>query len=261
MVGADPLVELRQLSVTYRSRQADILAVDGFNCDVGDREFVSIIGPSGCGKSTTLKAIAGLRTTTGGSVSVAGQLVTAPPADIGMMFQTPVLLDWLLVVDNVGLPLEIGGMPKTRARELALQLLARAGLGEFALHRPFELSGGMQQRVALCRALVIRPRLLLMDEPFGALDAITRDQMGLVLQRLWLEYPVAVVFVTHDIAEAVLLSDRVLVMSQRPGRLVGDFTIDLGRPRSLRDRGEPAFQRHLREVTDALAATGALEEV
>jgi NitT/TauT family transport system ATP-binding protein len=194
---------------------------------------VTLVGRSGCGKSTLLRIVAGLLEPTSGSVTIDGAPVTAPRRDVSVMFQRPALLPWRNVIDNVLLPVEIHRLDRRAYRRRAHDLLELVGLDAFATRRPWELSGGMQQRVALCRALVAEPRILLMDEPFAALDALTREELGLELQRIWSEHRATILFVTHSIEEAVLLADRVVVMSARPGRIRRIVPVDLPRPRSL----------------------------
>ncbi|WP_028310432.1 ABC transporter ATP-binding protein [Derxia gummosa] len=205
-------------------------------------EFVAVIGPSGCGKSTLLRLVAGLIRPSAGSVRIFGMEVTEPRDEIGMVFQKPVLLPWLDVLGNITFPMKhkygrVDARDEARAREL----LAMIGLGDFATRRPAELSGGMQQRVAIARSLLHDPDILLMDEPFSALDALTRDEMSFELLRLWSERPKTVVFVTHSIQEALLLSDRIVVMSARPGRVAEIIDVPLARPRTLATLADPVF--------------------
>ncbi|MFJ5985508.1 ABC transporter ATP-binding protein [Lentzea sp. NPDC092896] len=206
-------------------------ALDGIDLDVGEHEFVAVIGRSGCGKSTLLRLVAGLLTPVRGRILVAGSPVTRPRRDVSVMFQRPALLPWRTVLANVLLPAEIIGLGDQRDR--AHELLELAGLGGFEKRLPHELSGGMQQRVSLCRSLIQSPRVMLMDEPFSALDAITRTELSEELQRVQLARPRAVVFVTHSIDEAVLLADRIVVLSPRPGRIHRIVDVDLPRPRAL----------------------------
>jgi NitT/TauT family transport system ATP-binding protein len=194
---------------------------------------VTLVGRSGCGKSTLLRIVAGLLEPTGGRVTIAGTPVTGPRRDVSLMFQRPALLPWRNVIENVLLPVEVHRLDRRAYRRRAHDLLELVGLDAFATRSPWELSGGMQQRVALCRALVVEPRILLMDEPFAALDALTREELGLELQRIWSEHRATILFVTHSIEEAVLLADRVVVMSARPGRIRRVVPVDLPRPRSL----------------------------
>jgi len=206
-------------------------------------EFVTLVGHSGCGKSTLLKILAGLAERSAGTVTIDGQDVDGPRRDVGIVFQKPLLLEWRRVLENVLLPVEIYGLDRRRYEEKADRLLQAAGLGAFLGKYPFELSGGMQQRVALCRALVAEPSLLLMDEPFGSLDALTRQKMGFELLRLWQEWKSTVLFVTHDIVESIMLADRVVVMSPRPGRVIDVVSVDLPRPRDILMQDTPAFTR------------------
>src|SRR5204862_5929044 len=209
--------------MTYPAASGSVEALRDVGFEVGRGELVALVGPSGCGKSTLLRIIAGLRPPTCGAVSVAGRPVTRPLPAVGMVFQAPVLLKWRRIVDNVLLAAELAGLDPARHRARAEALLSLVGLGEFGAKLPRELSGGMQQRVSLCRALLLDPPLLLMDEPFGALDAMTRDEMNVELLRIWGEAGArgrkTIVFVTHSIAEAIFLADRVVVMTPRPGRV------------------------------------------
>jgi NitT/TauT family transport system ATP-binding protein len=227
-------IRVEQLSKGYRSRDgSEVEALRDVSFTVGRGEFVSIVGQSGCGKSSLLKILAGLLSKSSGAISIEDRELAGPRSDIGLMFQKPLLLEWRRVLDNVLLPVEIYRLDRKEYEEKARRLLGTAGLADFLTKYPFELSGGMQQRVALCRALVAEPSLLLMDEPFGALDTLTRQKMGFELLRLWEEWKSTVLFVTHDVDEAVMLSDRVLVMSSRPGTVLGSFTVDLPRPRQI----------------------------
>lgn len=227
-------VALCGVNMTYPARRGEnVLALEDVSLDIRPGEFVTIIGPSGCGKSTLLKIIAGLVRPSSGEVSLGGSEVTGPSADVGLVFQQPVLLPWRTVSKNVSLPLEVLRDKRGRAERHSSvqQLLDLVGLGERGQHYPLELSGGMQQRVSIARALVHDPDVLLMDEPFGALDALTRDQMSFELLRIWHERSKTVVFVTHSIPEAILLADRVVVMSKSPGKIAEIIDIDLPRPR------------------------------
>ena len=224
-------------------------AVDSVDLDVAENELVTIVGRSGCGKSTLLRMAAGLIPRSAGSIELAGEPVTGPRRDVAIMFQRSALLPWRNVLDNVLLPVEILRLDRAEARREARDLLALVGLEGFETARPYELSGGMQQRVALCRSLISKPRVLLMDEPFAALDALTREDLSLELQRLWQERRKTIVFVTHSIDEAVILSDRVVVMTPRPGRVQRIVEVDLPRQRTL---GGEGFNRVADEVRELL---------
>jgi NitT/TauT family transport system ATP-binding protein len=242
----DRLIDLDKVGMIYEAASGPVEALTGISLSVGMGEFVSLVGPSGCGKSTLLRIVAGLRPATSGMVKVAGRQVTRPIADIGMVFQQPVLLKWRSILQNVLLPAELAGKDASGLKKRAHELLEMAGLNGFAEKLPRELSGGMQQRAALCRALLLDPPLLLMDEPFGALDAMTRDDMALELLRIWGETSASrktILFVTHSIPEAVFLSDRVVVMSARPGRIAADIRIDVPRPRTIESRASEKFGR------------------
>ena len=219
------------ISKTYQTRSGPVHAVAGAHFVASEGQFISLLGPSGCGKSTLLMMLAGLEQPTSGTLRLAGEPVTGPRRDTGIIFQDATLLPWKSVLENVLFPLEILRLPISEYRDRANELLQRVGLGGFEGKRPHELSGGMRQRVAICRALVHDPKVLLMDEPFSALDAITRDQMNVVLSELLERYRKTVIFVTHSIREAVYLSDRVLVMGGRPSSMMMDLTIPFERPR------------------------------
>lgn len=220
-----PLVEIRDVTKIYESADGPIEALRSTTLNIGEGEFVSIVGPSGCGKTTLLKMAGGLLPVTSGSIHIRGQLVLEPRQDIGFMFQNPVLLPWKTTLENVLLPFRVHGRVSPEERQRASELLSLVGLSGFEGRYPYELSGGMQQRVAICRALVRSPSCLLLDEPFGALDALTREQMNVFFNRLWQKTGCTMVLVTHSIQEAVFLSNRVLVMSSRPGAVVDDVTI------------------------------------
>lgn len=235
-------IRIQQLCKVYQARDGtEVEALQQVSFNVGRGEFVSIVGQSGCGKSTLLKILAGLLSKTSGTIAIEGQDIEGPRRDVGIMFQKPLLLDWRRVLDNVLLPVEIYQLNRQEYEDKARRLLSTAGLDGFLRKYPWELSGGMQQRVALCRALVAEPALLLMDEPFGALDTLTRQKMGFELLRLWDQWKSTVLFVTHDIDEAVMLSDKVLVMSPRPGRILEAFAVDLARPRKIFTKDTPEF--------------------
>lgn len=234
-------VSVQGVSKEFASR---VLALDDVSLDVERSTFVSIIGPSGCGKSTLLRIIAGLTPATRGSVQVDGRPVDRPVAGTSMVFQTPVLLEWRTVLENVLFTAEMGGRGARKYRQRALQLLEFSGLKGFEHSLPYQISGGMQQRVALCRALLLDPSLILMDEPFGALDVITRERLGFELQRILSARKCTVVFVTHSVTEAVLLSDRIVVMTARPGHVREIIDIDLPRPRTVETMERADFTRY-----------------
>jgi NitT/TauT family transport system ATP-binding protein len=257
-VRAKGAVRIEGVDKVYPVRNGAITALKDVNASLAGGEFVSILGPSGCGKSTLLRCVGGLDQPTNGSITLGGRPVNGPPLDMGFVFQRDVLLDWLNVVDNVLLPCKIKKLSVAELAPKARVLLELIGLGGFETRHPWELSGGMRQRVAICRALLLNPSLLLMDEPFGALDAITRDELNLELQNVWLANTKTVLFVTHSISEAVFLADRVLVMSRSPGRVVETLTIDLPRPRPLAVRETPEFTRYVAHIRQLFESFGIL---
>ncbi len=257
---AAPLIIVSNLEKTYRTKgRALVRALAGISLDIAEREFITIVGQSGCGKTTFLKILAGLLTRSAGSVHLRGQPVDGPSRDIGVVFQDPVLLPWRTVFDNVMLPVQVLGLDRTVSRRRAMGLLELVGLQGFEDKYPHELSGGMRQRVALARALVHDPSLLLMDEPFGALDAMTREFMNLELLRIWQEAGKTVVFITHSIPEAVFLADRVVVMSARPGRVVDLVSVELARPRDLDMMASDEFGVYTRKIRHLFDAKGWLD--
>ncbi|TCT06109.1 ABC transporter ATP-binding protein [Aquabacter spiritensis] len=235
------IAHLDKVFITVRNER--VHALDDISLTVKDKEFVTIVGPSGCGKSTLLKIIAGLLPASSGQLRVVDQPVLKPRRDIGVVFQSPVLLPWRTVLENVLLPAEVQHLPSGPTRARARDLLKMVGLADFENKYPGELSGGMQQRAAISRGLICDPAILLMDEPFGALDAMTREQMNLDLQRIWRESGKTIVLITHSIPEAVFLGDRVVVMTPRPGRIACTIDVPLPRPRGLDAMGDPAFGR------------------
>ena len=247
-------VSLRDITVRYELKgRPDILAIDNASLDVRDGEFIALVGPSGCGKSTLLKVISGLLAPTSGRIDVFGEPFNrSSPPRVGIAFQAPVLMKWRTIFQNVMLPMEVLGIDDRDAPARVMELLELAGIKEFADRYPKELSGGMQQRASICRALVHDPRLLLLDEPFGALDAMTRSQMNLDLARIWAQSRKTTILITHSISEAVFLADRVVVMSARPGRIVTVIDIDIPRPRTVVVRGEPRFNELVQEVGRAI---------
>jgi NitT/TauT family transport system ATP-binding protein len=256
----EPFVQVRNITKLYGTRDGSVRALDGVSFDVPEFEFLSILGPSGCGKSTLLSLITGLLAPSSGEIRIRGQAIRAPYTDVGIVFQRDVLLDWRTVLGNVMIQAEIRGLDRTASEGRARALLEEVGLAEFARAYPFELSGGMRQRVSICRALVHDPPLIIMDEPFAALDALTRDQMNLDLLELWEARKKTVIFITHSIPEAVFLSDVVLVMTARPGRIQRSITVDLRRPRTLALRETPEFLGYTAEIIEILKAAGVLRE-
>jgi NitT/TauT family transport system ATP-binding protein len=253
-------VAVCRLDKTYASPRGDLPALVDINLEIAAGEFVSIVGPSGCGKSTLLKCVAGLEEPSSGEIRVGGSPLRGPPDKLGVVFQRDVLLDWRTILDNVLLSIEFLGLPRAQYRPRAQQLLDRFGLGGFEDRHPWELSGGMRQRASICRALLADPELLLMDEPFGALDAMTRDDLNLELTRIWQDTRKTVLFVTHSIAEAVYLSDRVVMMSRAPGRIIDVIDIDLPRPRPLSMRETPAFGAYVQRIRHHFAQLGIVKE-
>ncbi|MGI6854967.1 ABC transporter ATP-binding protein [Mesorhizobium sp. 1B3] len=264
MSVAKTSIDLDRVGMIYDTGSGPVEALRDISLSVRQGEFISLVGPSGCGKSTLLRMIAGLRPVSSGTVLVDGVPVTKPIPQVGMVFQAAVLLRWRTILDNVMLPAELAGLNPRHYRERALELLRLTGLFEFADKLPSELSGGMQQRASLCRALLLDPPLLLMDEPFGALDAMTRDEMNLELLRIWGEAggvggeKKTILFVTHSIPEAVFLADRVVIMSPRPGRVARILDIDLPRPRSVETRATAEFGQYSLEIYDVLTGRNSI---
>jgi NitT/TauT family transport system ATP-binding protein len=252
-------IAVRTLSKHYASRGERVTALADVGFAVGEGEFVAVVGPSGCGKSTLLKILAGILPASSGQAFLRGTVIEAPRRDIGVVFQSPVLFPWRSVLDNVLLPVDVQRLGREHHRRVALDLLTLVGLAGFENRYPWELSGGMQQRVAITRALVHDPAMLLMDEPFGALDAMTREHMNVELQRIWMEKRKTVLFITHSIPEAVFLADRVLVMTPRPGRLASDVRVDLGRPRALDVMNTEPFGAYVRDIRRHFNARGGLD--
>ena len=256
MRPAEPVlaIEAHAVSKTYAVKGGSLLALDNVDIQVRDHEFICIVGASGCGKSTLIRLIAGLTAPTHGTLQTFGQDVDGPYKDIGVVFQSPVLLPWKTITNNVLFPIRVLGRPTKDFQARAANLLDLVGLDGFGERRPNELSGGMQQRVAIARALIHDPKLLIMDEPFGALDQITREKMNEELARIWVASKKTTVLITHSIEEAVFLADRVLVMTPRPGKVAGEVKIDLDRPREGSIRLSPEFSRLRGEVEELLEA-------
>ena len=248
---------IRDVGMVYGTGPGAVEALSGISLDIAPGEFVAVVGPSGCGKSTLLRLVTGLRRPSRGQILLQGRAVEGPRKDVGIVFQSPVLFPWRSVLDNVLLPIEVLKLPKAQYRDRAKELLELVGLGRFTAHYPAELSGGMQQRAAIARALVHDAPVLIMDEPFGALDAMTREQMNLELQRIWQAQKKTVVFITHSIAEAVFLADRIVVMSPRPGRILEVIANPTPRLRTLDDMLAPEFSSMVRHVRGLLGGKGA----
>jgi NitT/TauT family transport system ATP-binding protein len=253
----EPYIRLRDVGKRYDTKSGAVEACNDVTLDIRQSEFVAIVGPSGCGKTTILKMVAGLVPYTSGTISVGGKRVDRPLTDVGVVFQESILLDWRNVLSNVMLQIEIRGVDRERYEPVARSLLKATGLEGFEEKKPYELSGGMRQRVSICRALVHDPPLLLMDEPFGALDALTREQISMDIQRVWMEKRKTAIHITHSIPEAVLLADRVVVMSPRPGRVVEIIEVDLPRPRRL-DRLPQRFNDYAGRIREIFKAKGVL---
>ena len=257
---AQCLVRIAGLQKIYKTRDGnDIHALKDIDLDIRAAEFISIVGPSGCGKTTLLKILAGILNRTAGEVVMAGRSMHGPSRELGVVFQAPVLLPWRTVLQNVMVPIQVQRRDRAVFEARAWALIAMVGLTGFEHKYPSELSGGMQQRVGICRALVHDPSFLLMDEPFGALDAMTRETMNEELQRLWRENRKTILLVTHSIPEAVYLADRVVVMTPRPGRIVDVIDIDLPRPRTLAMQNTPEFGRFVVAIRRHFGSAGSLD--
>jgi NitT/TauT family transport system ATP-binding protein len=258
--AAQCLVQIAGLQKIYKTRDGnDIHALKDIDLQIRAGEFISIVGPSGCGKTTLLKILAGILQRTAGEVVMGGRSLSGPSRELGVVFQAPVLLPWRTVLANVMVPVQVQRRNRTEFEARARALINMVGLGGFEQKYPSELSGGMQQRVGICRALVHDPSFLLMDEPFGALDAMTRETMNEELQRLWRESRKTILLVTHSIPEAVYLADRVVVMTPRPGRIVDVIDVDLPRPRTLAMQNTPEFGRFVASIRRHFSSTGSLD--
>jgi NitT/TauT family transport system ATP-binding protein len=258
--AAAPYVSLDRVGKTYPSPRGPVAALANISLDIRPREFVSVVGPSGCGKSTLLKLVAGLESASMGAITIDGKPLDGPPDRLGVVFQRDVLLDWRTILDNVLLSIEFTRKPRNEERDRALALLNRFGLGSFEHRFPWELSGGMRQRASICRALLADPELLLMDEPFGALDAMTRDDLNVELAQIWQDTRKTLLFITHSIVEAVFLSDRVVMMGKAPGMVVDTIEIDLPRPRRLAVRDSAEFASYVQRIRHHFAELGIVKE-
>jgi NitT/TauT family transport system ATP-binding protein len=257
--AARPLIRLDRVAKTYVTTDGPVESLKPLSFEIAAGEFISVVGPSGCGKSTLLKLIAGLLPVSSGEIVLNGHRVDGPPDNVGIVFQSPVLLAWRSVLDNVMLQIELRGLDRQAFAANAKALLEMVGLADFQRKFPWQLSGGMQQRASICRALVHDPALLLMDEPFGALDAMTREKMNLELQRIWSETKKTVLFITHSIPESIFLSDRVLVMTERPGRIAAIYEVPLPRPRTLKMMGTPEFASLAQTIRGHFYSQGSLD--
>ncbi|MGH7314818.1 MAG: ATP-binding cassette domain-containing protein [Candidatus Rokuibacteriota bacterium] len=261
MLNGHTLVKVSDVVRVFPTAEGEVRALDGVSFDVQMGEFLSIVGPSGCGKSTLTMLIAGLIRPSSGLIVLDGRTVDRPQTNLGIVFQNAVLLAWRTALDNVLLQVEMRGLDSRQYRDRAVELLKSVGLEGFERRFPHELSGGMRQRVAICRALIHDPPLLLMDEPFGALDALTRDQMALDIQGICSRGGKTVVFITHSITEAVFLSDRIIVMTPRPGRIDAIIDVELPRPRRLAIREDVKVAGYAREIRDRFMARGVLHDI
>jgi NitT/TauT family transport system ATP-binding protein len=257
--SGSPAIAIKALTKTYRTRDGDVPTLRPIDLDIADGEFVAVVGPSGCGKSTLLKLIAGLIEPSGGTITVAGKPVVEPPDDVGIVFQNPVLLAWRSVLGNIMMPVEVRRLDYAAHLERARALIRTARLEGFETKYPWQLSGGMQQRAAICRALVHDPRIVLMDEPFGALDALTRERMNLELQRIHFETRKTILLITHSIPESVFLADRVVVMSDRPGTIEAIYEVPLPRPRTLDMMATADFAVLAKQVRSHFYAQGGID--
>ncbi|WP_458792745.1 ABC transporter ATP-binding protein [Yoonia sp. MH D7] len=248
-LSEEPFIQMQNVRKVYRTGTKEHVAVSDVTLNINDGELLSVVGPSGCGKTTMLKILAGLHETDGGTVKIGSSVANFEEGrDVGMVFQQPMLLKWRTIAENVLLPAQILGLPMKAARERAQDLLQMVGLGHAGKKYPFELSGGMQQRAAIARALIHDPKLVLMDEPFGALDAMTREKMNLEMLRIWQESQKTIVFITHGIQEAIFLGSHCAVLSAGPARMADHFKIDLPHPRTLDIKTTDAFGEYVKRV-------------
>ena len=252
-------INIKSISKTYHTEQKETLAISSIDLSINSGEFIAIVGPSGCGKSTLLKMIAGLIKPSSGEILIGSDTVNGPVTKLGIVFQSPVLLDWYNVLDNVLVQISLRGEDISVYKSSAIQLLDKVGLSDFCKVMPRELSGGMRQRVAIVRALIHKPPLLLMDEPFGALDALTREQMRIDLEKLWMTQRQTTIFVTHGISEAVALADRIVVMTPRPGHIDKVIEVDLPRPRNQEILSSKTFNDICNEITASFLKHGVIK--
>lgn len=257
--AGEPQIKVEAVSKIYPTNDGEVAALSEVSVSVGRGEFVSVLGPSGCGKSTLMLLASGLEKPSSGRIVIDGKVVDRPFTDAGIVFQDHALYDWRTVFDNIMLQSEVRKLPKDEIREKTRKLLARTGLGQFENKYPHELSGGMRQRAAICRALVHEPPFLFFDEPFGSLDALTREQMRIDLEKLWLERRPTVLFITHSIPEAVALSDRIIVMTPRPGRVDMTIDIDLPRPRDKAVIASKAFSEYCDAIIERFMEQGVIQ--
>ncbi|MCA2013813.1 ABC transporter ATP-binding protein [Cereibacter sphaeroides] len=254
------MLAISGLTKRYAGRGGEgVLALSDVDLSIARGQFISVVGPSGCGKSTLLKILSGILERTAGEIRLDGRPMSGPDPRVGLVFQAPQLLPWLTVTENILVPARVQKLDLRAARARAAELIEMVGLTPFATSYPRELSGGMQQRVGICRALIHDPELLLMDEPFGALDAMTRETMNNELQRIWASSGKTVMLITHSIPEAVYLADRVIVMTPRPGRIVDDIAVDLPRARTLEMHNTPEFGRHVARIRRHFNSEGTLD--
>jgi NitT/TauT family transport system ATP-binding protein len=246
--AARPIIEIAGVSKTYRTHDGEVPSLRPVDFAIRDGEFFVVVGPSGCGKTTLLKMIAGLLPPSEGQIVIDGKRITKPHGGVGIVFQTAMLLPWRNIFNNVMMPVEVKKLPRSSYEPRAAALLKMVGLAGFERKYPWQLSGGMQQRAAICRALVHDPKIVLMDEPFGALDAMTRERMNVELQNIQRETQKTVFLITHSIPEAVFLADRVLVMTERPGAIAAIYDVPLPRPRSLDTMAEPGFAQLTKSI-------------
>lgn len=254
----EDLIEINNVSKSYQSKSGSVHAIKHLDFNVKNGEFISLLGPSGCGKSTLLMLISGLIPLSGGEIKVKGKAVNEPRTDVGIVFQKALLLEWRTVLENILLQQEIRKLPKAQYEAAAKELIKLVGLEGFEDKYPRELSGGMQQRVAICRALIHNPQILLMDEPFGALDALTRERMGQDIERIWMKHQKTVFLITHDIEEAIMLSDRVIILSNRPCEVIKEIKIDFPRPRHWSIRETPKFGEYTHQIRGIFSEMGIL---